>query len=282
VNPITVRGFFFGFNSTGMFVSTLFALESSVSRTAPLSPLIMMMLHNYLCISLVIVATSASITTTATASQQQQQQQQRQRYIPSSLVHNDVEENQWVSLHPDVEFLPSNYYNDKSPHDTERLATATQQFLAYSDNTRHRGTRKAQQLRTLEEGDAADAAEEEQPASTSSGREDNAQYRVQPFVEGVSDYDAYQQAWRMLGFMIDCNTISSYNNNNNNNQNNNNGHSNDNEDGTGEGCTRYVLWAAVRLRLRLRFRFRTCRTSNIVFPSFSSGIVIRYLPFSYF
>jgi hypothetical protein len=43
--------------------------------------------------------------------------------------------------------------------------------------------------------------------------------------------------------MIDCNTISAYDQSQNNN--NNDKHSNDN-DGTGEGCTRYVLWAAVR------------------------------------
>jgi hypothetical protein len=103
-----------------------------------------------------------------------------------------------------------------------------------------------QQHRTRALGEDEAAEEDEQPASsTSNNRESNSQYRVQPFVEGVSDYDAYQQAWRMLGFMIDCNTVSAYDQSQNNNNNKNNGHSNDN-DGTGEGCTRYVLWAAVR------------------------------------
>jgi hypothetical protein len=176
------------------------------------------------------------------------------RYIPSSLL--DKEEGDWISLHPDIEFLPSNYYGKKSPQDNERIAAATQQFLFYqsnSGNSHQHATHKSRnqrfnsqtnrhQKRGLEEGDG-EAEEEEQQSASSSGREDNSQYRVQPFVEGVSDYDAYQQAWRMLGFMIDCNTISAYDQSQNNN--NNDKHSNDN-DGTGEGCTRYVLWAAVR------------------------------------
>jgi hypothetical protein len=61
-------------------------------------------------------------------------------------------------------------------------------------------------------------------------REDNAQYRVQPFVEGVSDYDENQQAWRLLGFMIDCDDK----------------YSDADDDEYGQGCSRYVLWAAVR------------------------------------
>lgn len=56
-------------------------------------------------------------------------------------------------------------------------------------------------------------------------------YSVQPFVNGESDYDEYQQAWRYLGFVIDCD-------------------SNYDDDsswdgGTGEGCQRYLIWAAV-------------------------------------
>ena len=56
-------------------------------------------------------------------------------------------------------------------------------------------------------------------------------YSVQPFVSGESEYDEYQQAWRYLGFVIDCD-------------------SNMDDDsswdgGTGEGCQRYLIWAAV-------------------------------------
>jgi len=66
-------------------------------------------------------------------------------------------------------------------------------------------------------------------------------YSVQPFVEGMGNYDEYQQAWRMLGFMIDCNQVSyaKYGNNNNNNRK----HSNDGSSST--GCARYIIWAAV-------------------------------------
>ena len=219
------------------------------------------------CLTIIAFAASmvsSSESTTPYSSQSKANVKKNQiRYIPSSLLEN--EKGDWISLHPEIEFLPSNYYGEKSPQDNERIAAATQQFLSYqgasssssirsstSTSTTHKyrdnrsGTSSSrtnqQQKRTLEEGEAEDAEEEQQPASSST-REDNSQYRVQPFVEGVSDYDAYQQAWRMLGFMIDCNTVSAYDQSQNNN--NNNGHSNDN-DGTGEGCTRYVLWAAVR------------------------------------
>jgi hypothetical protein len=62
-------------------------------------------------------------------------------------------------------------------------------------------------------------------------------YATQAFVDGEHEYDEYQQAWRYLGFIIDCDS------------------SNDDDDrsgsgsydgGTGEGCNRYVVWAAVR------------------------------------
>jgi hypothetical protein len=46
-------------------------------------------------------------------------------------------------------------------------------------------------------------------------------------------YTGYQQAWRMLGFFVDCSYSSS--NNNNGGGDNKNGNS---------GCTRYLLWAA--------------------------------------
>ena len=65
----------------------------------------------------------------------------------------------------------------------------------------------------------------------------NNPYSVQPFVEGMSGYDEYQQAWRLLGFMIDCSIpfedddyhVSA--------------HSRDG-DVNESGCARYVIWAA--------------------------------------
>ena len=62
-------------------------------------------------------------------------------------------------------------------------------------------------------------------------------YSIQPFVEGLGDYDEYQQAWRLLGFMIDCNTVTD-----------DDASGSGSEETTEEGCTRYVLWAAVRDR----------------------------------
>jgi len=69
--------------------------------------------------------------------------------------------------------------------------------------------------------------------ATSSGM---SPYDSQPFANGVADYSSYQQAWRMLGFMIDCDVVNS-----------GEGNSADRRNGrtvTAEGCQRYVVWAA--------------------------------------
>lgn len=60
-------------------------------------------------------------------------------------------------------------------------------------------------------------------------------YDTQAFVDGDQEYDEYQQAWRYLGFMIDCDASLD----------DDNGGSGSWDGGTGEGCARYVLWAAV-------------------------------------
>lgn len=104
-----------------------------------------------------------------------------------------VTENEWVSLDPNIEFL----------------AAANVPLRNFGRPPRER---------------KLDEYEVEQE------REDNTQYRVQPFVEGVSDYDEIQQAWRLLGFMIDCDDK----------------YSDADDDEYGGGCSRYVLWAAVR------------------------------------
>lgn len=62
------------------------------------------------------------------------------------------------------------------------------------------------------------------------------------FVDGNAEYDEYQQAWRMLGFMIDCDDWSHWNTGDDDTyqyQNNGSG-----DAGTADGCRRYVLWAA--------------------------------------
>lgn len=91
--------------------------------------------------------------------------------------------------------------------------------------------RKAKTLRKLEETEE-DVEEGEETTTGAWGQYDP--YSVQPFVEGMSEYDEYQQAWRLLGFMIDCNTSDDEDNS----------HSGS-EDITDDGCARYVLWAAV-------------------------------------
>jgi len=95
--------------------------------------------------------------------------------------------------------------------------------------------------RQLDEAQEDESEGGDDDSTTNQNRQNNPQYRVQPFVEGVSDYDEYQQAWRLLGFMIDCDDMSSYGNNNNNNG----GGGSHDENDTGLGCSRYVIWAAV-------------------------------------
>jgi hypothetical protein len=50
----------------------------------------------------------------------------------------------------------------------------------------------------------------------------------------MSEYDEYQQAWRLLGFMIDCNSADD----------DDGGSGSGSQDTTDDGCARYVLWAA--------------------------------------
>ena len=172
-------------------------------------------------------ATALALTLTE-SSHPSTEPQEQPRYFSSQEVSDAAGgTQQWISLHPGVEFLSSSEIVDTGLHVASQMAQ--EQFPL------------AQPRRRLQD-DEEEEEDEEASSSSSTKTEDNSQYRVQPFVDGVSDYDAYQQAWRLLGFMIDCNNIqNSYSNNNNNN----NQHSGDNS-GTGEGCTRYVLWAAVR------------------------------------
>lgn len=61
-------------------------------------------------------------------------------------------------------------------------------------------------------------------------------YATQAFADGEVVYDEYQQAWRYLGFMIDCDSS--------NDDDDGDGGGGSNDGGTGEGCTRFVVWAA--------------------------------------
>lgn len=70
----------------------------------------------------------------------------------------------------------------------------------------------------------------------------------QSWADGMNqEWDDYQQAWRMLGFFVDCDDDSHwhYDDDYNAAQYNNNQHdSGDDEEYTDVGCPRYVLWAA--------------------------------------
>ena len=80
--------------------------------------------------------------------------------------------------------------------------------------------------------------DEDEEEGTTGAWEEYDPYSVQPYVDGMSEYDEYQQAWRMLGFMIDCNTVV---------DDDADSHSGSNEDATEDGCARYIIWAAVSL-----------------------------------
>lgn len=62
-------------------------------------------------------------------------------------------------------------------------------------------------------------------------------YDVEPFAYGVDEYDEYQQAWRLMGFIVDCNPMvdDDYYQG---------GGSGSGDQGTEDACARYVLWAA--------------------------------------
>jgi hypothetical protein len=63
------------------------------------------------------------------------------------------------------------------------------------------------------------------------------------FVDGAETYyDEYAQAWHALGWYIDCDYVAS---------DEDGGDNNNDENNTGNGCQRFLLWAAVSLKLHL-------------------------------
>lgn len=164
---------------------------------------------------------------------------------------------QWVSLQPGVEFLPAaataansdnivlpskQQQRNKNNNDWRRMIEQSQRdFLQQQQQPQHPppGSRRHQppplRWRNVEE---VVAEEENVDESTI-----NTMYSSQPFVEGVSDYDEYQQAWRLLGFMIDCDAVGDDDvADSHDNKNNNNGGQR-----SADGCGRFLIWAAVRL-----------------------------------
>jgi hypothetical protein len=114
-----------------------------------------------------------------------------------------LDTNQWVSLSQNVQFLP------------------------VLEQQKQQKAQRERRLRKLEEQDEEDEIEYNP-------------YYLQPFTEGMSDYNEYQQAWRMLGFMIDCDVSDGDNKKDRSHE--------GSRDGTIEddGCARFIVWASVR------------------------------------
>jgi hypothetical protein len=159
------------------------------------------------------------------------------------LASQDNKDNKWTSVSHTVEFLPADESIVRRLHgNTHEMDTAggihrkqqeeNDQVIGETQSNFHYPERKLFDY----------------SGGGTRGGYGSSQYDKQPFVEGVSDYSSYQQAWRMLGFMIDCDADTSYSYNNRNNNHN----SQDKGDYlTGQGCQRYVVWAAVSYCIRL-------------------------------
>jgi hypothetical protein len=121
-------------------------------------------------------------------------------------------QSKWQSLNPEVEFIPAEGVDP-------RLVR-----------------------RFLEQGNDEYAAQEEEEEEHVVNSAWASIYKTETFAYGNEEYDEYQQAWRLLGFIIDCNPMvdDDY-------YANEGGGSGD--QGTEDGCARYVLWAAVSLHI---------------------------------
>mmetsp|Transcript_45173 Transcript_45173/g.50631 ORF Transcript_45173/g.50631 Transcript_45173/m.50631 type:complete len:570 (+) Transcript_45173:72-1781(+) len=139
--------------------------------------------------------------------QQQKNNKNMNTKLPSPIMISeedlpiDNQQDKWQSLNKNIEFIPA----DGIPSGVVKRFLEQEE---YSETESYGGT---------------------------SGMEDI--YDVEPFAYGVDEYDEYQQAWRLMGFIVDCNPMidDDYYAN---------GGSGSGDQGTGEGCARYVLWAA--------------------------------------
>ncbi|KAG7357356.1 hypothetical protein IV203_002044 [Nitzschia inconspicua] len=119
---------------------------------------------------------------------------------------------QWTSLNPTMEFLPASTAADIRRRLQNNGKTAFDMY--YED---FKETQEDEDSQTINP------------------------YRIQPFTSGVNDYDEYQQAWRMLGFMIDCDVRDGdewYDGAQPSHSRDDNGSA------TSDGCARFILWAA--------------------------------------
>mmetsp|Transcript_52592 Transcript_52592/g.127410 ORF Transcript_52592/g.127410 Transcript_52592/m.127410 type:complete len:596 (+) Transcript_52592:385-2172(+) len=137
----------------------------------------------------------------------------RMPYIQQDELPIENVRQKWQSLSENVEFVPSDQIDQKF----------VGRFLEQQDNNYDGGYYYG-----------AEEDEEDDDRAANSAKYQKI-YGVEPFSYGEVEYDEYQQAWRLLGFIIDCNPLvdDDYFQN-----------SGSGDQGTEDGCARYVLWAA--------------------------------------
>jgi hypothetical protein len=169
------------------------------------------------------------------------------RMLTAADLPVDQQHRQWVSLQPGVEFLPASsgggggeYDNivlhskqQRNNNDWRRMIEQSQREFFQKQPQQQGSRHQPPWRRNVEEVVEDEAYVDESTINT--------MYNSQPFVEGVSDYDEYQQAWRLLGFMIDCDAVGDDDVDSHDNKNNNNGGQR-----SADGCGRFLIWAAVR------------------------------------
>ena len=216
---------------------------------------------------LVVVAMSVSVSATATTTNirppgplpsssqrqhfhnhhhHQRHQQQRSHSNSNSdtlFVENQnlydlthAKEDQWMSLNDHVEFLPSYKWEHGLLNDQQIRTWASQQLERSERQQRQQRQQQQQQQQQPVDGSNS----HRHLSATITTNKDI--YRLSPFVEGVTEYDEYQTAWRLLGFMIDCDDDLSDVTYDDDQYNSGSGSGSGD---TGEGCNRYVVWAAV-------------------------------------
>ena len=177
--------------------------------------------------------------------------------IPKWLRHTYNEHNaipldsgrDWITLPNGMEYQPGPIEDEVND---VRMANIRARSLGYTSNNYNdgyqRGAYNDRKSNNYNQGDA------------------NAM--TTPYIDGSeSYYDEYAQAWRVLGWYIDCDSmfmsrVNAYNNgyNNNNNQ-------DADKDDNDIGCQRYLLWASVRVVLV----YRVWRKTHNHPPSLSLG-----------
>ena len=141
--------------------------------------------------------------------------------------------NNWMSMNEDVEFLPLMRQNQNKNSNDDNANDANSSNNAAAANSNNKSNAQGGRGRTASTTTRRELADQ---SSTTGAHDASNPYSVQPFVSGMGDYDEGQQAWRLLGFMIDCNEVET------DDDYQDSGGSNDG--GTEEGSARYLLWAA--------------------------------------